>query len=176
MIIIKILNDMRYLNITSPDVNNGLGFRVTLWVAGCSHHCKGCHNPETWAYNQGKKLREIKDELFEKLSYPYIQGLTLSGGDPLSQNNISLLELYLLLKKIKKKFPDKDIWIYSGDVYEDIVKHKFKNLVLSQCDVLVDGPYRYALRDTSLPFRGSSNQRIIDLHTKDDFQLKEKEV
>ena len=155
---------MRVLNITSPDVNNGLGFRVTLWVAGCSHHCKGCHNPETWAYNQGKKLREVKKELFEQLDKPYVKGLTLSGGDPLTQTKFSLLELYLLLKEIKKKFPDKDIWIYSGYTYEEIVSNKLRKLVLSQCDVLVDGPYRYALRDTSLPFRGSSNQRIIDLH------------
>ena len=155
---------MRVLNITSPDVNNGLGFRVTLWVAGCGHHCKGCHNPETWAYNQGKKLKAVKKELFEKLSKPYIKGLTLSGGDPLSQNKLSLLELYLLLTEIKKKFPDKDIWIYSGYTYEEIVSNKLMNLVLSKCDILVDGPYKYALRDTSLPFRGSSNQRIIDLH------------
>lgn len=155
---------MRILNITSPDVNNGLGFRVTLWVAGCGHHCKGCHNPETWAYNQGKKLKAVKKELFEKLSEPYIKGLTLSGGDPLSQNKLSLLELYLLLTEIKKKFPDKDIWIYSGYTYEEIVSNKLMNLVLSKCDILVDGPYKYALRDTSLPFRGSSNQRIIDLH------------
>ena len=154
---------MRYINITSPDINNGTGFRVTLWVAGCSHHCKGCHNPETWNYNQGKKLKEIKEELFDKLSKSYISGITISGGDPLSQNKLSLLELYFLLRKIKRKFPNKDIWLYTGDVIEDINKDKLKKLVLSQCDVLVDGPYKYALRDTSLAFRGSSNQRIIHL-------------
>ena len=154
---------MKILNITSPDVNNGTGFRVTLWVAGCSHHCRGCHNPESWDYNQGKSLREVRKDLFDKLDKSYIQGLTLSGGDPLAQSRKSLLELYFLLRRIKKKFPNKDIWIYSGYTYEEILQDKFKKLVLSQCDVLVDGLYRYALRDTSLPFRGSSNQRIIYL-------------
>ena len=154
---------MRVLNITSPDVNNGLGFRVTLWVAGCSHHCKGCHNPETWSYKQGKALREVRKDLFEQLDKSYIKGLTLSGGDPLDQGNASLLELYILLGYVKSKFPDKDIWIYSGDVYENLIKHPLKKAILKRCDVLVDGPYRYALRDTSLPFRGSSNQRIINL-------------
>ena len=154
---------MKILNITSPDVNNGTGFRVTLWIAGCSHHCRGCHNPESWDYNQGKPLREVRKDLFDKLDKSYIQGLTLSGGDPLAQSRKSLLELYFLLRRIKKKFPNKDIWIYSGYTHEEILQDKFKKLVLSQCDVLVDGLYRYALRDTSLPFRGSSNQRIIYL-------------
>lgn len=154
---------MKILNITSPDVNNGTGFRVTLWIAGCSHHCRGCHNPESWDYNQGKPLREVRKDLFDKLDKSYIKGLTLSGGDPLAQSRKSLLELYFLLRRIKKKFPNKDIWIYSGYTHEEILQDKFKKLVLSQCDVLVDGLYRYALRDTSLPFRGSSNQRIIYL-------------
>ena len=154
---------MKILNITSPDVNNGTGFRVTLWVAGCSHHCRGCHNPESWDYNQGKSLREVRKDLFDRLDKSYIQGLTLSGGDPLAQSRKSLLELYFVLRRIKKKFPNKDIWIYSGYTHEEILQDKFKKLVLSQCDVLVDGLYRYALRDTSLPFRGSSNQRIIYL-------------
>ena len=154
---------MKILNITSPDVNNGTGFRVTLWIAGCSHHCRGCHNPESWDYNQGKPLREVRKDLFDKLDKSYIKGLTLSGGDPLAQSRKSLLELYFLLRRIKKKFPNKDIWIYSGYTHEEILQDKFKKLVLSQCAVLVDGLYKYALRDTSLPFRGSSNQRIIYL-------------
>ena len=154
---------MKILNITSPDVNNGTGFRVTLWIAGCSHHCRGCHNPESWDYNQGKPLREVRKDLFDKLDKSYIKGLTLSGGDPLAQSRRNLLELYFLLRRIKKKFPNKDIWIYSGYTHEEILQDKFKKLVLSKCDVLVDGLYKYALRDTSLPFRGSSNQRIIYL-------------
>ena len=157
---------MKVVNITSPDVNNGEGFRTTLWVAGCNHHCRGCHNPETWEYKQGKALRDVRKDLYDKLDKSYISGLTLSGGDPLDQSKVSLIELYLLLKRIRKKFPNKNIWIYSGYTYEEILKDKFKKLVLSQCDVLVDGPYRYALRDTSLDFRGSSNQRIIHLNNE----------
>lgn len=157
---------MRVVNITSPDVNNGEGFRTTLWVAGCNHHCRGCHNPETWEYKQGKALRDVRKDLYDKLDKSYIRGLTLSGGDPLDQSKVSLIELYLLLKRIRKKFPNKNIWIYSGYTYEEILKDKFKKLVLSQCDVLVDGPYRYALRDASLAFRGSSNQRIIHLNNE----------
>lgn len=162
----NILFNMRVVNITSPDVNNGEGFRTTLWVAGCNHHCRGCHNPDTWEYKQGKALRDVSKDLYDKLDKSYISGLTLSGGDPLDQSKVSLIELYLLLKRIRKKFPNKNIWIYSGYTYEEILKDKFKKLVLSQCDVLVDGPYRYALRDTSLAFRGSSNQRIIHLNNE----------
>ena len=105
---------MRVVNITSPDVNNGEGFRTTLWVAGCNHHCRGCHNPETWEYKQGKALRDVRKDLYDKLDKSYISGLTLSGGDPLDQSKVSLIELYLLLKRIRKKFPNKNIWIYSG--------------------------------------------------------------
>lgn len=154
---------MKILNITSPDVNNGLGFRVTLWVAGCNHHCKCCQNPHTWSYKQGKSLRAVRKDLYEQLDKSYIKGLTISGGDPLMQSKRDLIELYLLLKNIRKRFPDKNIWIYSGYTYEEILQDRFKKLVLSQCDVLVDGPYKHNLRDTSLPFRGSSNQRIINL-------------
>lgn len=152
---------MRYLQITSPDINNGLGFRVTLWVAGCSHHCKFCHNPETWDYNQGRT--DIKDELFEKIDKPYIKGLTLSGGDPLSQSDKDLQDLYELLIEFKKKFPDKDIWIYAGDTYEEAIQNPYKKMILNLCDVMVEGKYVHELRDLSLPFRGSSNQKIINL-------------
>ena len=152
---------MRYLQITSPDINNGLGFRVTLWVAGCSHHCKFCHNPETWDYNQGRT--DIKDELFEKIDKPYIKGLTLSGGDPLSQSDKDLQDLYELLVEFKQKFPDKDIWIYAGDTYEEAMQNPYKKQILDLCDVMVEGKYVHELRDLSLPFRGSSNQKIINL-------------
>lgn len=152
---------MRYIKVTSPDINNGTGFRATLWVAGCSRHCKGCHNPETWNYNQGKT--KILKEVLEALKPNYIQGLTISGGDPLLQNKKSLIQLYVLLKIVKLKYPKKDIWIYSSEIYEEAVKDKWKDKILSLCDVMVDGPYKYYLRDTSLAFRGSSNQRIIYL-------------
>lgn len=152
---------MRYIGVTSPDINNGTGFRATLWVAGCSRHCKGCHNPETWDYNQG--TNKILKTVLEKLKPDYIQGLTISGGDPLLQDKKSLKQLYHLLRIVKFKYPNKDIWIYSSEIYEEAVKDKWKDKILSLCDVMVDGPYKYYLRDTSLAFRGSSNQRIIYL-------------
>jgi len=154
---------MRYLNITSPDINNGTGFRVTLWVAGCPHHCPGCHNKETWEYNQGLYLDDIREDLFNKLSKPYISGLTLSGGDPLGQSDESLKELYSLLVEIKEKFPEKNIWIYAGETYESAITNPYKKKVLDMCDVMVDGRYIQSQRNTSLAFRGSENQRILDL-------------
>lgn len=155
---------MKYIAVTAPDINNGLGCRVTLWVAGCSHHCSECHNPETWDYNIGKSLEDIQDELYSWLSKPYIKGLTLSGGDPLAQNEASLNELIDLLNDIHKNFPEKDIWLYTGYYLKDIQNDELKIKIVDMCDVIVDGPYIKELRDLSLPFRGSSNQTI---HTKD---------
>ena len=154
---------MNYISITNPDINNGLGCRVTLWVAGCSHHCKGCHNPETWEYNQGKPLDEAYDGVAAALRKPYIKGLTLSGGDPLSQSDDSLRELYDFLVRIKHDFPDKDIWIFAGEYYEEAVQHDIKKKILDLCDYMVDGPYVCQQRDLSLAFRGSRNQNIIRL-------------
>lgn len=151
---------MRYLNITHPDVNNGLGCRVTLWVSGCSHKCPGCHNQGTWDYNIGSPLKNAWKEIKEQLEKSYIKGLTVSGGDPLAQSEESLNELYLFLKKVKKTFPSKDIWLYTGYVMDEINKDENKWKILEFCDVVVDGPYVKDLRDTTLPFRGSSNQKI----------------
>ena len=153
---------MRYIAITSPDINNGLGCRVTLWVAGCTRHCPNCQNPETWGYLQGKCLDEAYKEVFEKLSLPYIKGLSISGGDPLDQTSESIADLKTFLERVKYDFPNKDIWIYSGDVFENLIKGDSLS-VLKLCDVLVDGPYIHSQRDITLPFRGSTNQRIIDL-------------
>lgn len=146
---------MRIQGITHPDVNNGLGCRVTLWVSGCIHHCKGCHNKETWDFNTGEEFNdEHKTALFEALSKPYIKGITLSGGDPLCSYN----DLLPLVIEIKEKFPSKNIWLYSGFTL-DYIKEHFKE-ILNYIDVFVDGKYIEALRDTSLAFRGSSNQTI----------------
>lgn len=155
---------MKYIAVTSPDINNGLGCRVTLWIAGCSHHCPGCHNPETWDYNIGSALEDIKGDLFSRLEKPYIKGLTLSGGDPIAQNEASLTELCMLLKEVKEKFPEKDIWLYTGYYLKDIQYDTAKMNVVNLCDVVVEGPYVRSKRDLSLPFRGSSNQNIIHLH------------
>lgn len=154
---------MRYREITTPDINNGRGFRVTLWISGCSRKCPGCHNQELWDYTLGKRLSACTDELLDKVGYPYIKGLTISGGDPLDQNAESLDDLFHLLSIVKLKYPLKDIWIYSGGKFEDMLKEWQKKKVLMMCDVLVDGPYIDELRDITLPFRGSSNQRIIDI-------------
>ena len=157
---------MRYLNITAPDISNGVGCRVTLWISGCFHQCKGCHNPHTWNYEQGKYVTdETIEEIGKWLEKPYIKGLTISGGDPLANSIFVMGELENFCKKIKERFPDKDIWIYTGYVYENLREDQLK--VLQYCDVLVDGPYKEELRDLTLPFRGSSNQRIIYLHQKE---------
>lgn len=148
---------MRFHNITYPDVNNGEGCRVTLWVAGCTHHCKGCHNPQTWSFKSGREFTEdIKNKLYNVLKLPYIKGITLSGGDPLD----SFDDIFELVKDIKNSFNDKDIWLFSGYTLEDI-QNSEKNIILEYIDVLVDGEFKEELKDLSLKFRGSSNQRIL---------------
>ncbi len=148
---------MRFHNITYPDVNNGEGCRVTLWVAGCTHHCKGCHNPQTWSFKSGREFTEdIKNKLYNVLKLPYIKGITLSGGDPLD----SFDDIFELIKDIKNSFNDKDIWLFSGYTLEDI-QNSDKNIILEYIDVLVDGEFKEELKDLSLKFRGSSNQRIL---------------
>lgn len=158
---------MKYLNITSPDVNNGTGCRVTLWLAGCKKHCLGCQNPSTWNFNQGKEVTgETIEELTKILEKPYIKGLTLSGGNPTDNSEEDLV---WLLQKIKTRFPEKDIWLYSGDTLETLKETKSK--VLELIDVLVDGEFRLGERDTSLAFRGSRNQRIWKKDDKGEFYV-----
>lgn len=164
---------MNYHTITYPDQNNGDGLRVVLWLSGCSHHCKGCQNPQTWDKDSGILFDEkAKNELFEELNKDYISGLTLSGGDPLNEYNVRML--YLLLKEIKEKFPTKTIWLYTGYVFEDILSLKenwafctqtgeYRYLIITLCDVLVDGQFKEDLKDITLPWRGSSNQRVINV-------------
>ena len=160
---------MRILSITSPDLSNGLGCRLTIWVSGCTHKCPGCHNPHTWNYNIGADLSdtetviEIISSIKEQLDKPYIDGVTFSGGDPLDQNDESLQQLLTLIKAIKEDYPNKNIWIYSGDVFEELIKSDIKKQILSYCDVLVDGPFIREKQQIGLPFRGSDNQRIIDI-------------
>ena len=152
---------MRYLTITAPDINNGLGCRVTLWVAGCKHACIGCQNKHTWKYDQGNMISDAYEKLDYWLDKAYIRGLTLSGGDPLCQDEDSLKELEGLITYVKDKYPLKDIWIYTGYTYDEIKKDKLKYKIVSLCDVLVDGMFDINKKDTTLPFRGSSNQNII---------------
>lgn len=153
---------MRFYDITTCDVNNGEGFRVTLWVAGCSHHCPGCQNPQTWDFNGGRPFdKAAHDYLLSELAKPYIDGLTLSGGDPL----FSLDDVVDLSKEIKEKMPQKNIWLYTGFTIEQIRQSQLK-AILPYVDVIVDGPYVESLRDVTLAFRGSRNQRIIRRESK----------
>lgn len=149
---------MNYHNITKEDMLNGDGLRVVLWVSGCSHGCRGCHNPITWALNGGLPFDQgAKEEIFAQLDQPYVAGLTLSGGDPLHIANRE--EIALLVKEVKKAYPEKTIWLYTGFLWEDIKDLTF----LSKVDVLIDGGFVEALKDHTLHWRGSSNQAIIDV-------------
>lgn len=149
---------MRYHNITKDDMLNGDGLRVVLWVSGCSHCCKDCQNPITWDPNSGLVFEEeAKQEVFAELSRDYISGLTLSGGDPLYYGN--RLDILKLVKEVKQLFPDKTIWLYTGFVWETISGLEIMNYV----DVLVDGEFIVEKKDTQLYWRGSTNQRVINV-------------
>ena len=153
---------MNYEKVDKCSVSNGAGVRTVLWVSGCDVHCHNCHNPQTWDFNSGIPFtEETMQELLYDLSKPYIKGCTLSGGHPLDPHNApKVLEI---VKRVKMVFPNKDIWIYSGYEWENIIKDETLREILKYTDVLVDGAYVDELRDISLPFRGSSNQRIIDI-------------
>lgn len=149
---------MRYHNITKDDMLNGDGLRVVLWVAGCAHCCKGCQNPVTWDPNGGVPFDDAaKQEIFEQLDKDYISGITFSGGDPLHQANRS--DVRAFMEEVKEKYPNKTIWLYTGDVWENILHYP----VMQYADVLVDGEYMCEKRDTKLLWKGSSNQRVIDV-------------
>lgn len=153
---------MNYEKIDKCSVSNGSGVRAVLWISGCGIHCRNCQNPQTWDFNSGIPFTDdTMQEILYDLSKPYIKGLTLSGGHPLDPHNApKVLEI---VKRVKMVFPNKDIWIYSGYVWENIIKDETLREILKYTDVLVDGAYVDELRDISLPFRGSSNQRIIDV-------------
>ncbi len=149
---------MRYHNITKDDMLNGDGLRVVLWVAGCNHCCKNCQNPITWDPDGGLLFDEAaKAEIFEELEKSYISGITFSGGDPLHSAN--RLDVRELMAQIREKYPEKTIWLYTGDSWENILYYPMMKYV----DVLVDGEYIEELRDTKLLWKGSSNQRVIDV-------------
>ena len=149
---------MRYHNITKDDMLNGEGLRVVLWVSGCPHHCKGCHNPQTWDPESGIPFdEEAEKELFELLGRDYISGITFSGGDPLFEGNREAIEH--LARKVKLEYPDKNIWLYTGYRWEEISALHLMQFI----DVLVDGRFMEDLKDTKLHWKGSFNQRIIDV-------------
>lgn len=159
---------MNYCAIHYPDIANGLGVRISLFVSGCPHHCEGCFQPETWNEDYGVVFTEtVEDFIIEKLTPDYIDGLTLLGGEPLTPDHQKAL--LSLLKKVKATYPAKNIWCYSGYLFEDLISKNgsghcdVTNEVLSLIDVLVDGKFVMDLKDIRLRFRGSSNQRIIDV-------------
>lgn len=166
-------------------MNNGDGLRVVLWLSGCSHHCYNCQNPQTWNPDSGIPFDDsAKQEIFNELSKDYISGITFSGGDPLHENNLD--EVLKLVKEIRISFPEKTIWLYTGYIWEQIMNHKteFSNPnfmkvpnseilhdyhmfqrkeIIKLADVVVDGEYIDEQRDITLKWRGSKNQRCIDV-------------
>lgn len=149
---------MRYHNITKDDMLNGDGLRVVLWVAGCTHCCKDCQNPITWDPDGGLPFDEAaKQEIFDQLDKDYISGITFSGGDPLHPAN--RLAVRSLMAEIKEKYPEKTIWMYTGDSWENIMYYPMMQYV----DVVVDGEFHVEERDVTLLWKGSKNQRVIDV-------------
>lgn len=159
---------MNYSAIKKYDIANGTGVRVVLFVSGCSHHCKGCHNKITWDCNSGKKFdTNAKKEIFDQLNKECISGITFSGGDPLHQNN--RMEVANLILQIKTKYPNKNIWLYTGYMIEELLlmDDNFIDIILQNIDVLVDGPFIEELKDITYKWAGSTNQRIL---TKDEIK------
>ena len=157
---------MHYHNIIHDDMRNGDGLRVTLFVSGCTHHCKNCQNPETWDLKSGILFdKNAEDEIFEQLNQDYISGITFTGGDPLNESN--RFNIQQLVNKIKALYPTKTIWLYTGYVFEDLINLSASDIalkdILEGVDVLIDGRYDETLRNINLKWRGSSNQRIINV-------------
>ncbi len=159
---------MNYGAIKKCDIANGVGVRTVLFVSGCTHHCKGCFQPETWNFDYGERYtKETEDEIIESLRPDYVDGITLLGGEPFEPENQR--ELVKLLRRIKKELPQKTVWSFSGYTYEELTGDsravcEVTNEMLSMLDVLVDGEFVEAKRNISLRFRGSENQRLIDMN------------
>lgn len=163
---------MYYGAIKKNDIANGPGVRVTLFVSGCTHHCDGCFQPETWNFTYGQLFTaETEKELLEALEPEYVQGLTLLGGEPMEPENQRVLASFL--NKVKAQYPEKNIWCFSGYLYEELsgqskgtgrARCEVTDEMLSMIDVLVDGEFELETRNLMLKFRGSENQRLIDLN------------
>ena len=159
---------MRYSVIRKMDISNGPGVRVSVFMQGCAFHCKNCFNPETWDFKGGKKFTDdTVNEVLDLCSQGHIKGLSILGGEPMHPNNIDATTK--LAKAFKEKYPDKNLWIWSGFLFDKDLKGKE---VLNYVDVLVDGTYKDELHDPTLKWRGSSNQRVIDVQKS----LKEKKL
>lgn len=158
---------MNYANIKYYDIANGIGVRTSLFVSGCRNCCEDCFNKETWDFKYGKPYtKEVEKEILASLAPPYISGLTVLGGEPLEiENQLAVLEL---IKKVKESYPNKTVWIFSGFTHEEImgtsrISSVVAREILQRADVLVDGRFEKDKKDITLKFRGSKNQRIIDL-------------
>ena len=152
---------MNYAALKKFDIANGPGVRVSLFVSGCRHHCKNCFNREAWDFDFGKPFtKQTEEEIFAELNKDYIKGLSLLGGEPFEPENRA--ELTHLLKKVKDKYPQKPVWCYTGFEFEKLSDQTAREM-LSLIDVLVDGKFVEELKSPDLIFRGSSNQRIIDV-------------
>jgi anaerobic ribonucleoside-triphosphate reductase activating protein len=155
--------------IMTADSANGVGIRLTIFVSGCLNHCPGCFQPETWNFEYGRPYtKEMEDQLLEELAHPYYNGLTLLGGDPMELANQE--PLMGLLRRIHAELPEKNIWAYTGYLYDQDLQPGGRRYIegitdpyLDLIDILVDGPFVQELKKITLNFRGSSNQRIIDL-------------
>ena len=153
---------MNYATIKKTDVANGPGVRVSLFVSGCTHHCKGCFNSEAWDFHYGQAYtEETEQEILQALAPDYIRGLSLLGGEPMEPENRGAV--LSLVKKVREQYPQKTIWCYTGLTFEQILTHPSQRALLERVDVLVDGPFILAQRDPDLVFRGSANQRVIDV-------------
>lgn len=158
---------MNYASIKKTDIANGTGVRVSLFVSGCTHHCSGCFNEETWDFSYGSPFtEEVSREIMDSLKPSYISGLTLIGGEPLEP--VNQRELLVFVKEVKIRYPEKNIWCYSGYTFErDILAPYGKahcevtNELISMIDILVDGEFQIEKKNMFLKFRGSENQRII---------------
>ena len=161
---------MNYATIKWTDIANGEGVRISLFVSGCTHRCKNCFNEVAWDFTYGNPFdEEVEEKILAELNFDYIAGLSLLGGEPLEPLNQKALLPFL--RKVKQRYPDKTIWCYTGYVFDEksgMLRENNKNTedtkeLISLCDVLVDGAYIEELKDIRLKFRGSSNQRVIDV-------------
>ena len=159
---------MNYAEIKYCDIANGLGCRTVLFVSGCRNACKGCFQPQTWAFDYGNEFDEkVQKEILDSLAPAYVQGLTLLGGEPFEEENQK--DLLPFVRKVKEMYPKKNIWAFTGYIYDkDLIPGGRKYIedtdeLLSLIDILVDGPFKEEEKDITLKFRGSRNQRVIDL-------------
>ena len=153
---------MRYAQIRSMDISNGTGIGVSLFVQGCHFHCKDCFNSETWDFSGGKPWTEDSKKIFLiSVLRAYIERVSILGGEPLADENFP--DVLNLVQTIHEKFPEKKIWIYTGDTWENLLNDSQKKEILPYINILVDGRFETDKKDLSLKFKGSSNQRVIDV-------------